>query len=329
MALKVCVLGDGAWGTAIAHLLATNGHAVTLWCRSQDVAQTITSRSYNTRYLHDIPLCETIAATTDLAQALNGAALIFEAIPVKFLRSIIRKCAPLITQEQMWVVLSKGIENDTLLLPTQIIHETIITERGFAPRTAVVAGPSYAQGVALNQPTGVMVASLRYEVAQLTQTALNSSVFFTDYSADEVGVQLCAAYKNVIALAVGMVSGAGYSENTQLLLFMQGLEEMKKLVTACGGNAETVYSRAGLGDAALTALGSQSKNREVGVLFGKGQKLEAILHQTGYTPEGLNTLTSLYQLMLKKNLQLPLCAQLHAIVFHNGNIKSLFSLFVK
>lgn len=316
---KITVLGDGAFGTAIAQLLAHNGHQVTLWCYQQAIAQEINSQHTNTRFLPGIELNKNIQAIARLPEALHGAEFIFEAIPVKFLRTIIMQAAPYV-QKQTWVTLSKGIEQDTLLFPTQIIQELVPT----AP-CVVLSGPSYAHDVARGEPTLVSLAAQNTTRAQEIAQLVCNKNFSVTMSGDVIGVQACAAYKNVAAIAIGAQEGAGYGHNARTLTFMRALDEMRLLVTTLGGNPETAYSPAGVGDLALTALGGQSKNRALGQALGDGQKPD-------YTnlPEGANTIVSLMQLAQKLNTSLPLCATVYNMLYTDQSVaKSLTQLVEK
>jgi len=308
---QLCMIGEGAWGTAVATLLAANGHRVKLWCHDAQVSQEIKSTRRNERYLPGIELSELIEPTTDLAHAVEGAEWIFEAIPVQFLRSVLEQARRCCTQDQCWVVLSKGIEQETLKLPTQIIDELL----GYIAHKAVFAGPSFAKEVATQQITAVSVAATDPERGCALQKLLANS-FFRPYVTDDIiGVQVGAAFKNVIALAVGMLKGAGYTDNTQAFLFTRGLHEMTELTRALGGKQETMYGLAGVGDLVLTAMGSLGRNAEVGRRLGLGQTLQNILDETGYIPEGINTVKSVNALARQHNLNLVICTGLHEVIF--------------
>ena len=219
----------------------------------------------------------------------------------------------------MWVILSKGIEQNTLMLPSQIIDE--IAHIPF--HKAVVAGPSFARDLARNQITAVAVAATDDGIAQQLQTMLACNYFRPYLSLDLVGIQLCGALKNVITLGIGLLDGAGFTDNAKAFLFTRGLAEMKYIMHKAGGQQETLYGLAGIGDLVLTSMGSLSRNLEVGRLLGRGQQLDAILQQTGYIPEGINTVKSLHQMVQRHDLQLPIFEGIHQIIFEGKPLETV------
>lgn len=317
----ICVLGEGAWGTAVAALLADNGHAVKLWCYEESNAQTIARTRINERYLPGHILSERITPTTSLNDAVCGSQWVFEAIPVQYLRSVIQKAAPCFTDEQIWVVLSKGIEQDTLLLPTQIIDDVC----GNAHKKAVFAGPSFAADLANKQVTAVSVAATDCDVAYALQALLANDYFKPFFNTDLIGVQVGGAVKNVITLGVGILEGAGYTDNTKAFLVTRGLSEMSEITKALGGKQETIYGLSGVGDLMLTALGKLSRNLAVGKRLGKGDALQTILDELGHVPEGINTVQTMHQLAATKKLQLPICTAVYEIIFAGKKVDHLIA----
>lgn len=317
----VTVLGEGAWGTAVAQLLAHNGHQVTLWCHDPHVAHEITQTHINSRYLPGVLLHKNIASTTDIKAALQTSKYIFEATPVQFLRSVLQDTVPFATKEHCWILLSKGIEQKTLNFPTQILS-SVLGPQVTTDQIAVLSGPSYAHEVAADQPTMVMIASSNHALRLQLQALVQNSYFVTELSEDTIGAQTCAAYKNVAALGIGMLEGAGYGSNTKIVAFMRALDEMRTLVALVGGKQETLYSCAGVGDLTLTALLGESRNRKVGVALGQGKKLQDIL-ATGVTVEGANTVVSLQQLAAQAKKELPLCAAIYKIVYEQAPVQIL------
>lgn len=315
------VLGDGAFGTAVATLLAHNGHTVHLWCHNPDVAIAIAAQRYNSTYLPDIKLSDTIIATTSLEEALKND-IIFEAIPVQFMRSVLEKCQPFAKPTQRWVVLSKGLENDTLLLPSEIIKNTLAPDSIIA----VVTGPSFARELALQQPTGLCVATHTQELNDEICALLKNEYVYCQPSDDVFGAQIVAALKNVIALAIGIVEGAGYNDNAQALLTLRALDEIKTVLQFVHAQESTLYGLAGVGDLILTAFGSKSRNHKVGVAIGQGKKLGAILADMKAVPEGVNTLKSLQQLIHSRNLSLPIMSTIYQIVFEHKSVKNLIKM---
>ncbi|MGE0207033.1 MAG: NAD(P)H-dependent glycerol-3-phosphate dehydrogenase [Candidatus Babeliales bacterium] len=312
----VCMLGEGAWGTAIATLLAHNGFTVKLWCHDAGVAKTIEQKRVNQRYLPGITLHKNIVPVTTVQDALHEAELIFEAIPVQYLRSIVEQCKPFCKQTTPWIVLSKGIEQNTLLFPTALIDDIL----GYCPQKAILAGPSFAKNVAEKTITAVTLAVEDCDFGVSLQKQLANEYFRPYISRDLIGVQLGAALKNVIALATGMLDGAGYTDNAQAFILTRGFHEMVEIATALGARKETLYGLSGLGDVVLTSMGGLSKNREVGKRLGAGQTLPQILKETGFIPEGINTVEALHQWQKKLSLELPVFEGIYAVVHGRASI---------
>jgi glycerol-3-phosphate dehydrogenase (NAD(P)+) len=317
----ITVLGDGAFGTAFATLLAHNGHTVHLWCHNPEVAIAIAAQHTNSKFLPDIELSENIIPTTSLKDALAND-IIFEAIPVQFMRSVLEQCKPYAKPSHRWIVLSKGIENDTLLLPTEIIKNTVDPQAV----TAVVCGPSYARELALQQPTGLCVGTTTQELNDKIRTLLKNSFVYCEPSDDIFGTQIAAALKNVIALAMGLLEGAGYDSNAQALLMVRALQELKTVLHFVQSDENTLYGLAGVGDLVLTSFGNKSRNHHVGVMLGQGKNLATVLKETSSVPEGINTLKSLQQLILTHNLKLPIMSTIYEVVIAHKHIQNLIKI---
>ena len=316
---QVCMIGEGAWGTAVATLLAANGHTVKLWCHDEAVCESIKNTRHNDRYLAGVELSDLIVPTIDLEDALCDTEWIFEAIPVKFLRSVLQQVRSCLSADQRWVVLSKGIEQDTLMFPTQIIADIVGTDVS----VAVFAGPSFAREVATRQITAVSLAASDVGLCKELHTLLANNFFRPYLSRDVVGVQSGAALKNVIALGLGMLQGAEYTDNTQAFFLTRGLHEMALLAESLGGKRETIYGLSGVGDLVLSAMGASGRNADVGRRFGTGQSLQQILDATGYIPEGVNTVKSVWQLVGKQKMGLPICEQIYRVIFEGRTIAQM------
>ncbi len=317
--MNIAMLGEGAWGTAVAMLLAYNGHEVKLWCYNTELVSQINATRQNERYLPGVTLPKNITAVATIDEAICNSEWVFEAIPVKFLRSVLQKAKHCYKDTQRWVVLSKGIEQDTLLFPTEIIADVL----GDAVQQTVFAGPSFAMDVARKQITAVTIAAPGCELAKELQALLANNYFRPYISTDMIGVQVGAALKNVIAIGVGMLDGAGYSDNAKAFIITRGLHEIAELAVALGARRETIYGLSGVGDLILTAMGSLSRNLQVGKRFGQGQSLETILKETGYIPEGINTVESVQQLMRKHDVRLPICWGIYEVVFNHKPLEDM------
>lgn len=318
--VPVVVLGGGAWGCAIANLLADRNCDVLLWCREQEVADEINRQHRNSVYLAGLQLHSRVKATTDLAAAANHSELIFEAIPVAYLRSVLHAFKPYQTNHR-WVVLSKGIEQHSFALPSQIIEETIKPSA-----VAVIAGPSYARDLVELQFTAAVLASADEELSRDLLRILPCYYFCLIPSRDVAGVQVAGAVKNVLALAVGIAKGAGCKDNTIAFILTRGMEEMAGILMFFGGERLTMYGLAGLGDMLLTCTGSLSKNQRAGVLLGQGKSPADVRAEFKTMPEGVNTAQSLAVLMDREGLSFPIMTATQRFITGNDSIEDFFKL---
>ena len=322
--MKIAILGAGAWGTAIASLLANNGHDVLMWAHERDVVDDINMRHCNNRYLPNVQLHQSIRATNDLREVICGAAYVFESVPVCYMRSTIAQTVSCFSQDQIWVITSKGIEQNSLMLPSQIIDDLF----GYKTKKAVMAGPSFAQEVANRQLTGMVIASDDQAIAQQLKALLKNDYFCPQVASDMIGVQLGGALKNVITLGVGMLDGAGFTDNAKAFLLTQGLQEMTKLGLKLGAQQETFYGLSGVGDLVLTSMGRFSKNLTVGRQLGQGKPIDQIIKEVGYIPEGINTVQSLHQLMQQEDVDLPVCRKIYEVIFKGADLHNVINALI-
>jgi glycerol-3-phosphate dehydrogenase (NAD(P)+) len=307
---KIAILGEGAWGTALATVLAHNGHQVQLWCHEAGVAHTIEKKRCNERYLPKISLSKNIIPLDNIEEAVDGASVIVEAIPVAFLRAVITQVKPYSTSKIPWLVTSKGIEQKTALVPSKIIADLI-----GADSIAVLAGPSFARDVAEQQITQVSLAAKNKKLSAAIKKLFTTDCFLVQETTDINGVQVCSAVKNVIAIAIGLIQGAGYKENTSAFVIMQGMQEMQIIVEHYGGKKETCWGLSGIADVMMTALSGQSRNRECGRLFAAGNPLEKVCKEVSGVIEGLNTLQALVQIFKKEKQKMPFIFGLYEVLY--------------
>lgn len=321
--MTITILGEGAWGTACATLFAYNGHKVILWCYHPQIADEIQKTRFNSTYLPKIKLDENIFATNDIEYAINEANLIVEAIPVVFLRSIFEKCKKIKnSQQKPWLLLSKGIEQETLFFPSQILLESIGKNTSFA----VLSGPSFAIEVARKKMTGVMVASIDNILSKKIEKIISNEFFKTKNVDDIIGLQTGGALKNIIALTTGLLNGANYGDNSKALIITQALKEISILTEKLGGKKETIYDLAGLGDLVLTSLSTTSKNYRFGQEVGKGFSIKEVLNKIKTPPEGINTLKSVNIILKKHNLNLQLIQNIYNFfIYKKKDINFIFN----
>ena len=308
--MRAAVIGGGAWGTALADLLARNGHDVTLWAREADVVDTVNNAHENVRFLKGAPLHAGLRASGDMTAVLRGAELVTYAAPSHVLRVVVRQEAKAVGGNALIVVATKGIERDSLAIMPDVIHEEL-------PGRPVVAlsGPSFAAEVVARQPTAVVAASADASASEATQSAFSSQTFRVYTHDDVIGVELGGALKNVMAVATGVAEGLGLGYNSRAALITRGLAEIVRLGSALGANPATFAGLAGVGDLVLTCTGALSRNRAVGMEIGEGKTLEDVLKKRETVAEGDNTTQSAYALAAREGVEMPIVDAVYRVLF--------------
>jgi glycerol-3-phosphate dehydrogenase (NAD(P)+) len=311
---KVAVVGAGAWGTALAGLLAKRGHDVTMWSFEQEVADAINQRHVNP-YLDDAELPASLRATSDMQVAVSGASLVLSVSPSQFVRAVMGEAARYMDDTALVVSASKGIELSTLLRMDEVLGDLLPST--VMERFCVLSGPSFAREVASEAPTAVVVAGRTLEAATAAQDAFQTPYFRVYTNTDLVGVELGGALKNVMAVAAGMTAGLGFGHNTMAALITRGLAEMTRLGVAMGAETSTFSGLAGMGDLVLTCMGSLSRNRTVGFRLGQGETLDEILSDMTAVAEGIKTAEAVHDLANRQGVEMPIAEQVYQIV-HEG-----------
>ncbi len=313
MSLPVCVLGAGNWGTTIAVMLAREGRAVRLWGRNPRVIEEIRILGENRTFLPGITLPDGVAPTSTLAHALADVDTIFYAIPSQSMREVARGVSGSSRGDAIHISLAKGIELSTLMRMTEVIADEL--PDGAERNVGTVCGPSLAREVALGMPTTVVAASTHEETARRAQSVLMNETFRVYTNSDVVGVELGAALKNTIAIAVGISDGLGYGDNTRGALITRGLAEIIRMASAMGGRRETFAGLAGLGDLVTTCSSEQSRNHTVGVELAHGRTLEDIQAEMIMVAEGVSTAKAIKELALRHRVEMPISTEIHRILF--------------
>ena len=315
--MRCAVVGAGAWGTALADLLARNGHDVRLWAYEPDVVESINKTRENVRFLRGHALSPAVEAVGDIHRAVEGAELVTLATPSQVLRRIVKSAVASLPRGAPLVVATKGIEQGTLCLMTEVAEQEI-------PGATVVAlsGPTFAAEVVSRQPTAVVVASKQSEAAGIAQRAFSSAYFRVYTHTDVIGVELGGAFKNVMAVATGIAEGLGLGFNARAALVTRGLAEMTRLGSALGAQQSTFAGLAGLGDLVLTCTSSLSRNRAVGVELGKGRTLEEVLGDRETVAEGVVTAQSARELAAREGVQMPIVDTVNRVLFEGQPARS-------
>jgi len=309
------VMGAGAWGTALAKVLADAGSEVRLWARSAEVAEEINAKHTNTNYLPDVELPTAIRATTDPAEALDGLTTVLLGVPSQTLRPNLEDWRGSIAEGATLVSLAKGIELHTLMRMSQVIVQVAGVD---SCQVAVVSGPNLADEIADEQPAATVVACTDSGRAVALQRALNTAYFRPYTNADVTGTEVGGACKNVIALACGMAAGVGLGENTAAAIITRGLAEIMRLGIALGAKPATLAGLAGVGDLVATCTSSHSRNRTFGERLGKGGTMEsAMLATHGHVAEGVTSCESILALASSYDVEMPLTDAVHRVC-HKG-----------
>jgi glycerol-3-phosphate dehydrogenase (NAD(P)+) len=320
MAGHVAVVNAGGWGTALAVLLGKAGHAVRLWCRRAALADEIARRRENAVYLPGVAIPECVRPTASLEEALLGAEAVVMVPISRAARDIARQAAPFVSSGTPVLHASKGLELSTLKRLSQVIGEELATDA-----VAALAGPTHAEEVGRGLPTAAAVACQDASVAGRFQELLHGPTFRVYTSSDVVGVELCGALKNVIALATGASDGLGYGDNARAALITRSLVEIGRLVVAAGGDARSVAGLAGMGDVVATCTSRHSRNRWCGEQIGRGRSVADIVASTPQVIEGIPATRAAVELGARFGVDLPVCEQVDQVINHAAPVREAVS----
>ena len=312
------ILSAGTWAVALARLLERNGHQVTVWSKFQKEVDALSSSRVHPN-LPGLTISEDIAFTSDIAKACTGKDILLFAVPSVFVRETAALAAEYIPDGQIIVDVAKGIEPDTLLTMTEVIRDELRKDgKHDNVKLVALSGPTHAEEVALDMPTSIVSACTDMEVAEAVQDAFMNSCMRTYTNTDVLGVELCGAMKNIMALAAGISTGLGYGDNAKALLITRGMAEITRLGLAMGCSEQTFYGLAGIGDLIVTATSVHSRNNRCGMLIGQGMKPEEAIKAVGMVVEGVNALPAAMQLAERYQVEMPIAAGVNAVV--NGQI---------
>lgn len=311
--MKVSVLGAGAWGTALAKALADKKFPTKVWALHDELAQSINTTHENKRYLPGFTLPDTLTSTADLEECLHDAELVVLVVPSHAMREVTLKAKDLIPKTALLCSASKGIENESLMLMSDVLVDTL--GKDVEPRLTYLSGPSFAKEVAAGMPTAVVVAGKDHDNTKAVQREWATDKLRVYSSDDVVGVEMGGALKNVIAIAAGAIDGLGFGHNSRAGMITRGLFEIGQLAMKRGGNPLTVAGLSGMGDLVLTCTGDLSRNRTVGVELGKGRKLPDILAGLGHVAEGVKTSKSAYDLSIREGVEMPITHEVYRVLY--------------
>lgn len=315
---RISVLGSGGWGTALSLLLHKKGYDTLLWGNTREYVEFLKKKRENVKYLPGVSIPADLPLTSDLSRASDGRELIVVAVPTPYLRSVMKRFKPYYVNGTAVLSVVKGIENETLLLASQVIKDVL----GDVPVTLMM-GPSHAEEVARGLPTTAVVSG--GEMCEEIQ-----KVFFTDRfrvytNPDTIGVEVGAAVKNVIAIASGICEGLQFGDNTKAALITRGLVEISRLGVKMGGQKATFSGLTGLGDLITTCISPYGRNRRVGLEIGKGEKIKEVLEGMEQVAEGVFTTRSVNLLAKKHEVDMPICREIYSILYEDKDPRTAVS----
>ena len=314
--MKVAVVGSGAWGTALAIRLCKNGHDVTMWTFETELIPQMVNDRHNPR-LPNAVLPDNLKISPDYS-CVSGCSLVVIASPSFPMRSVCKGVAPHLDADAVLVSVTKGIEDGTMLRMSQIVEEVT------GHKTVVLTGPTHAEEVALDLPTGILAACDDKSLAEFVQDAFMSDNFRVYTSPDPVGAELGSALKNVIALCAGITDGLGCGDNTKAMLMTRGLTETARLGLALGAQKDTFAGLAGVGDLIVTCTSMHSRNRRAGILMGQGKDAQTAMKEVGAVVEGYYAAKSAYALGQREGIDMPITEAAYKVLYENANARDTF-----
>ncbi len=322
---QLAVIGSGGWGTAIAALLARNGHKVTLWSYLKEESQRLQNDQENKQFLPGVALPDGISYTASLEEAANGAEVIFMVTPSQATAKTAQLLAPYVKKGTIVVNASKGFEPETQKRLSEVIQEAIPEAR-----VAVMSGPSHAEEVARQLPTTNVIACQDLGISQYLQDILMCDTFRVYTSQDMVGVEMGGALKNVIALCAGITDGLGLGDNTKAALMTRGIAEISRLGVALGADVNTFSGLSGVGDLIVTCTSMHSRNRRAGILIGQGMSPEDAVREVKMVVEGFYATKAAYHLARRAGVEMPITEEAYAVLFeHKSPKEAVMSLMVR
>jgi len=313
--MQAAILGSGAFGTALASILAEKGYDAVIWARREEVVESINSRRINSKVFPDLQLPEKVRAENNIEKTLHGAELVVVAVPAQQITSVLQQYGAALPVGVPITVAAKGVEEGSLRLVNEIFEEELPGK--YHPFLNYLSGPSFAKEMIQKIPTLVSIASKNEAIAIKVQDLFYSKYFRTYWTPDVVGVEVGGALKNVIAIAAGVADGLGFGHNSRAALITRGLTEISRMGRAKGADPVTFLGLAGMGDLVLTCTGDLSRNRTVGLKIGQGKKLDQALAEMNQVFEGVATTRSAHQLAEKLGVEAAITAEMYRILYED------------
>ena len=311
---KICVLGAGSWGTALALVVAKKGYNVSMWTLNEEQCNKINKDKENIDYLPGVVIPDNIVVTTNIEEAVKDGTIIVLAVPSQAIRSVCRQIKPFVKDKQILVDVAKGLEKGTGLRLSDVCHQELPNNK-----YVVLSGPSHAEEVSRDIPTTVVVSSEDIYIAEIVQDIFMSPKFRVYTNPDVVGVELGGALKNIIAFGAGICDGLGYGDNAKAALMTRGIKEIGRLGVAMGAKASTFSGLSGIGDLIVTCTSMHSRNRRAGILIGQGKTLEETLAEVKMVVEGITATDVAYNVAKELNVEMPITNAIYSVLYDNAN----------
>lgn len=322
---NVGVIGAGSWGTALATVLDSNGHQVTVWSIMEDEVKMLSTKREHASKLPGVKISEKIVFTTNLEETVKGKDLLVMAVPSPYVRSTAKQMASFVAKGQLIVDVAKGIEETTLMPMGDVITQEI-------PQAAiaVLSGPSHAEEVGRKLPTTIVAGAHKKATAEYIQNIFMNEAFRVYTSPDMLGIEIGGSLKNVIALAAGMADGLNCGDNTKAALITRGIKEIARLGLAMGAHRETIEGLSGMGDLIVTCASVHSRNRKAGMLIGQGKTMEEAMEEVQMIVEGVYSAKAAMGLAKQYDVQLPIIEEVNDVLFNGKSPKdALYDLMVR
>lgn len=310
------VIGAGSWGIALSVVLADNGHTVKVWSLIEDEVKMLSEKHEHVDKLPGVIIPDSVTFTTSFQETIHEKDMVVLAVPSPFIRSTAKQMAEFVANDQLIVVVSKGIEEDTLMILSDIVEQEIPQAN-----VAVLSGPSHAEEVGRRLPTTVVAGAKTKEIAEKIQEYFMNQVFRVYSSSDILGIELGGSLKNVIALAAGMADGLGFGDNTKAALITRGIKEISELAVKMGARSETLSGLTGIGDLIVTCASQHSRNRKAGMLIGQGYSMQEAMDEVKMVVEGVYSAKAAYRLAEKYNVDMPIVREVNDILFGGQSAK--------
>ncbi len=319
---KICIIGSGSWGCALAIHLGNKGENVCVWSFSE-LEKDLINNEHKCRFLPEAIIPDNVTSTNSFEEAIKDAEVILHVTPSKFVRDTIKGYKDFVTKNQIVVMCSKGFERDTLKTLDEVVEEELP-----GVKYGVLSGPSHAEEVSVGVPTALVIASESDEVKEKLVDLFKSNKMRVYHSSDVRGVELGGALKNIIAFCAGASVGLGYGDNTFAALLTRGLAEIVRLGTAMGANFKTFYGLTGLGDLIVTCGSNHSRNRRAGFMIGQGHTIEETRKEIGMVIESIDNIEVAYQLFHKYNIEMPIVDAVYDVLYNNLDPKEAVNILM-